>query len=100
MTTAPKLAETYSETVVPAETNVCVLGLGYIGLPTASVLATKGFHVYGTDVRADVVETINDGRIHIEEPDLDMVVVLTGGNYATHEPVQEILTRHILPAVQ
>ena len=33
-------------------------------------------------------------------PSLDMVVVLTGGNYSTHEPVQEILTRHILPAVQ
>jgi len=33
-------------------------------------------------------------------PDLDMVVVLTGGNYSTHEPVQEILTRHILPAVR
>jgi hypothetical protein len=33
-------------------------------------------------------------------PDLDMVVVLTGGNYASHEPVHEILVRHVLPAVQ
>ena len=50
------------------------MGLGYIGLPTASVLATKGFRVHGMDVRADVVETINRGEIHIEEPDLDILV--------------------------
>ncbi len=60
--------------MLPSETTVCVIGLGYIGLPTGSVLATKGFHVYGTDVRADVVETINKGEIHIEEPDLDILV--------------------------
>ncbi len=58
----------------PAKTSVCVIGLGYIGLPTASLLATKGYRVFGTDVRTDVVETINQGRIHIEEPDLDMLV--------------------------
>ncbi len=89
MNTAPKLADAFTETVVPGDTNVCVLGLGYIGLPTASVLATKGFHVYGTDVRADVVDTINDGRIHIEEPDLDMVVrsaVNSGQLKAGYEP--------------
>ncbi len=89
MSIASKLAETLAETVVPAEVSVCVLGLGYIGLPTASVLATKGFHVYGTDVRADVVDTINDGRIHIEEPDLDIVVrsaVNSGQLKAGHEP--------------
>ena len=39
---------------------ICVVGLGYIGLPTASLLATKGFDVHGVDVNADVVETIND----------------------------------------
>jgi UDP-N-acetyl-D-mannosaminuronic acid dehydrogenase len=58
----------------PCDTRVCVVGLGYIGLPTASILATKGFHVYGTDIRADVVDTINAGRIHIVEPDLDILV--------------------------
>lgn len=58
----------------PSETTVCVLGLGYIGLPTASVLATKGYQVLGVDVREDVVETINRGEIHIEEPDLDILV--------------------------
>ena len=54
--------------------DICVLGLGYIGLPTASIFATKGKKVLGVDVVAKVVETINDGRIHIEEPDLDVLV--------------------------
>ena len=50
------------------------MGLGYIGLPTASILAMKGYQVVGVDVRPDVVETINRGQIHIEEPDLDILV--------------------------
>jgi len=54
--------------------SLCVLGLGYIGLPTASIFATKGRHVLGVDVSASVVETINSGRIHIQEPDLDVLV--------------------------
>jgi len=58
----------------PGESKVCVMGLGYIGLPTASILANKGYHVFGVDVRPDVVETINRGQIHIEEPDLDILV--------------------------
>lgn len=53
--------------------SLCVLGLGYIGLPTASIFATKGHRVLGVDVNASVVETINNGRIHIQEPDLDML---------------------------
>jgi len=57
-----------------SETKVCVMGLGYIGLPTASILANKGYQVLGVDVRPDVVETINRGQIHIEEPDLDILV--------------------------
>jgi UDP-N-acetyl-D-mannosaminuronic acid dehydrogenase len=73
----------------PTETTVSVVGLGYIGLPTASVLATKGFRVFGMDVRADVVDTINQGRIHIEEPDLDILVrsaVNSGQLSASYEP--------------
>lgn len=54
--------------------HVCVLGLGYIGLPTASLLASKGFTVHGVDVSAEVVDTINAGRIHIREPELDILV--------------------------
>ncbi len=54
--------------------DVCVLGLGYIGLPTASIFATRGKRVLGVDVVPRVVETINRGGIHIEEPDLDVLV--------------------------
>jgi len=53
---------------------ICVMGLGYIGLPTAGLLASKGFEVYGVDVNPAVVETINAGRIHIHEPDLEGLV--------------------------
>lgn len=54
--------------------NVCVIGLGYIGLPTASILASNGFHVLGVDIDAAVVATVNQGDIHIEEPGLQTVV--------------------------
>jgi len=54
--------------------DVCVVGLGYVGLPTAAVLATRGQRVAGVDTRAEVVETINAGRIHIVEPELDALV--------------------------
>jgi UDP-N-acetyl-D-mannosaminuronic acid dehydrogenase len=54
--------------------DLCVLGLGYIGLPTASIFATRGKKVLGVDVVPSVVETINRGEIHIEEPELDVLV--------------------------
>jgi UDP-N-acetyl-D-mannosaminuronic acid dehydrogenase len=50
------------------------MGLGYIGLPTAAVAASKGISVVGVDVNPKVVETINQGKIHIIEPELDKVV--------------------------
>ncbi len=53
---------------------VCVLGLGYIGLPTAAVLAAAGHRVIGIDVNVQVVNTVNDGHIHIVEPDLEQAV--------------------------
>jgi UDP-N-acetyl-D-mannosaminuronic acid dehydrogenase len=53
---------------------VCVIGLGYIGLPTAALLATHGYDVVGVDLNAHAVDTINQGRIHIVEPDLDAFV--------------------------
>jgi UDP-N-acetyl-D-mannosaminuronic acid dehydrogenase len=56
------------------ETKVCVLGLGYIGLPTAAVIARTGAQVLGVDVSPHVVETVNSGRVHIEEVDLDGLV--------------------------
>lgn len=54
--------------------HLCVIGLGYIGLPTASVFATSGLQVTGVDVNPRVVEIINNGQIHIEEPGLKTVV--------------------------
>lgn len=58
------------------------IGLGYIGLPTAAVVASKGIEVVGVDVNPQVVETINQGKIHIVEPELDKVVqaVVESGN--------------------
>ena len=56
------------------ELTVCVLGLGYIGLPTAAVIARTGARVLGVDVTQSVVETVNSGRVHIEEVDLDALV--------------------------
>ena len=53
---------------------VCVIGLGYIGLPTAAIIARAGCPVLGIDVSEKVVETINRGEIHIEEVDLDGLV--------------------------
>jgi UDP-N-acetyl-D-mannosaminuronic acid dehydrogenase len=55
-------------------TTCCIIGLGYIGLPTAAVLARAGHRVIGVDVNAQVVATVNEGRIHIVEPDLDQAV--------------------------
>ena len=52
----------------------CVLGLGYIGLPTAAVLARFGHRVVGVDVNSEVVDIVNQGQIHIVEPDLDQAV--------------------------
>ncbi len=53
---------------------VSVVGLGYIGLPTAAVIASRGINVIGVDVSHHAVDTINAGNVHIVEPDLDMVV--------------------------
>jgi len=53
---------------------VSIIGLGYIGLPTAAVLASKGVKVVGVDVNQHAVDTINQGKIHIIEPELDILV--------------------------
>ena len=59
---------------IDVEQRVTVLGLGYIGLPTAALIARSGCHVTGVDVSPTVVDTINSGRVHIEEVDLDGLV--------------------------
>lgn len=53
---------------------ISVIGLGYIGLPTAAMFASRKIEVVGVDVNEATVDTINRGEIHIVEPDLDMVV--------------------------
>jgi len=53
---------------------VVMVGLGYIGLPTAALIASKNIKVTGVDIRQHVVDTINKGEIHIVEPDLDGLV--------------------------
>lgn len=69
---------------------ISVLGLGYIGLPTASILATNGFVVHGVDVSPPVVDIINKGGIHIEEPGLKTLVqaAVNSGNLRAYTQPQ------------
>ncbi len=53
---------------------VCVLGLGYIGLPTASVLATHGYEVVGVDINQELIKRLQGGDVHIQEPGLKTMV--------------------------
>jgi len=69
---------------------ISVIGLGYIGLPTAAIFASQQIKVIGVDVNTKAVETINRGKIHIVEPELDAVVrdaVQNGYLHATTTPV-------------
>lgn len=70
---------------------VCVLGLGYIGLPTAALLANRNYYVYGIDVIQDTVDIINQGKIHIIEPELDVLVrsAVNSGNLIAKIKPQE-----------
>ncbi|HAS6078380.1 UDP-N-acetyl-D-mannosamine dehydrogenase [Vibrio vulnificus] len=68
---------------------ISVIGLGYIGLPTAAMFASRKKKVIGVDVNQHAVDTINQGKIHIVEPDLDMIVhaaVTEGYLKATNMP--------------
>jgi UDP-N-acetyl-D-mannosaminuronic acid dehydrogenase len=66
---------------------ICVMGLGYIGLPTASTFATQGVHVVGVDVNPQVISTLRNGGLHIHEPGLRTLVqaALGSGNLAVSE---------------
>jgi UDP-N-acetyl-D-mannosaminuronic acid dehydrogenase len=70
-------------------TKVVMMGLGYIGLPTAALIAGKGIKVVGVDVKTETVEIINQGKIHIVEPDLEGLV-----NYVV---VNELLRASVMP---
>ncbi|MDC1027301.1 UDP-N-acetyl-D-mannosamine dehydrogenase [Candidatus Thioglobus sp.] len=68
---------------------VSVIGLGYIGLPTAAIIASKGVKVVGVDLNQNTVDTINKGNVHIIEPELDILVrKVVGDSFlsATIEP--------------
>ena len=73
------------------EIKICVIGLGYIGLPTAAVLGSRGYKIHGVEINPKAVETINSGKAHIVEPDLDILVrgVVSTGNLKAHtEPTE------------
>ena len=57
-----------------SKVKVVTIGLGYIGLPTSALIAQNGIQVHGVDINQDVVNTINEGKIHIVEPSLDIAV--------------------------
>ena len=54
--------------------SLTVIGLGYIGLPTAAIFAARKLQVLGVDINESAVEMISQGKVHIVEPELDMVV--------------------------
>ncbi len=70
---------------------ICILGLGYIGLPTASTFASHSVRVIGVDVNPHIVETLQGGGIHIHEPGLRDVVkaALTSGNFSVSTQPEE-----------
>jgi UDP-N-acetyl-D-mannosaminuronic acid dehydrogenase len=67
------------------ESTVCVMGLGYIGLPTAALMASRGWKVFGVDTNPQIVEKVASGKVHIAEPDLDGLVqkVVSVGRLST-----------------
>ena len=70
---------------------ICVLGLGYIGLPTAATFAAHGIEVHGVDVNPRVVESLQAGKIHIHEPGLQSVVdeaIKSGRFTVSSQPVE------------
>ena len=55
---------------------ICVVGLGYIGLPTAALLVNRGYDMHGIDVIQSTIDTINSENIHIVEPGLDNILAV------------------------
>ena len=70
---------------------ICVLGLGYIGLPTASTFATHGLRVVGVDINQKILETLRNGGLHIHEPGLRTVVEasIRSGNLSVKDKPEE-----------
>ena len=79
---------------------VVMMGLGYIGLPTAALIANGGVRVLGVDINAHVVETVNAGKVHIVEPELDKAVsrgVESGMLRANAEPASADVYLVVVP---
>jgi len=77
-----------------------LMGLGYIGLPTAALLAKNGIKVHGVDVNPKVIDTINRGSVHFIEPELEGIVkeaVKTGTLQASLEPVSASVYVIVVP---
>src|SRR3990170_4192835 len=75
---------------------VSVIGMGYIGLPTCAIFASRGLDVIGVDVNESVVEKVNRGEIHIVEPDLDGLIqkVVANGKlraFSTPQPADAFI---------
>jgi UDP-N-acetyl-D-mannosaminuronic acid dehydrogenase len=70
---------------------ICVLGLGYIGLPTAATFATHGLNVVGVDINPRIIETLRSGKLHIHEPGLGTVLdsALESGNLTVSSQLEE-----------
>lgn len=70
---------------------ICILGLGYIGLPTASMFAVSGVQVVGVDTKPDVVEILSSGGLHLHEPGLKAFVeqAFSSGNFSVSTQPQE-----------
>ncbi|MCX7920991.1 MAG: nucleotide sugar dehydrogenase [Clostridia bacterium] len=70
---------------------ICIIGLGYIGLPTAAMFATHGHKIVGVDINKSVVDALNQGKIIIEEPYLDIMVqaAVTSGNLRAQTAPEE-----------
>lgn len=73
---------TLVKVVISIKKRICIIGLGYIGLPTAAMFATHGHKIVGVDINQDVVDALNHGKIIIEEPYLNIMVqaAVTSGN--------------------
>ncbi|MEX2690279.1 MAG: nucleotide sugar dehydrogenase [Candidatus Njordarchaeum guaymaensis] len=67
---------------------ICVLGLGYIGLPTALILASKGFTVVGVDVNKKIVNMINNGKLPFNEPGLEGLYKIAESNFTARTTVE------------
>ena len=79
---------------------VVTIGLGYIGLPTSALIASHGTNVLGVDINQNIVDTINEGEIHIVEPDLDKIVsaaVSNGNLKASTKPISAEVYLIVVP---